>query len=200
MVVIGITGGVGSGKSLVLNELHDKYHAYILEADKLAHTMMMPGNAIYNEIIDTFGEEILTDYAPYEINRAKLGKIVFHDKGKLNILNGIIHPCVKREILSQIKSVREAGAISLFAIEAALLIEDGYRSICDEIWYVWVERETRILRLANQRGYTREKSISMMDSQSSDNYYLENADYILDNNGDCESLSKQINARLNILL
>ncbi|MDD6327228.1 MAG: dephospho-CoA kinase [Lachnospiraceae bacterium] len=200
MVIIGITGGVGSGKSLVLNELRENYHAYIIEADKLAHTMMLPGNAIYNEIIDAFGKEILNDYAPYEIDRAKLGQIVFYDREKLNILNGIIHPCVKQEIQSQIQSVRENGTCSLFAIEAALLIEDGYKRICDEIWYVWVDRETRILRLASQRGYTREKCISMMDSQSSDNFYLENADYILNNNGDIKSLSKQINARLNILL
>lgn len=200
MIVLGITGGVGSGKSRVLYELKEAYDAYIIEADKLAHTLMQPGETIYNAVVEAFGEEILCDEAPYEIDRRKLGEIVFNDEVKLKLLNSLSHPLVKAHILNEIKQAKEKGNVSLFVIEAALLIEDGYREICDELWYIWVSKETRIERLMAQRGYTREKCISIMESQSPDSFYKENTDCTIDNEKDYIFSSKQIKARLNKLL
>ena len=197
MKIIGITGGVGSGKSRVLNELKVQYGAYIIEADKLAHELMEPGKVIYEEIVTAFGEDILCEEEPHDIDRVKLGKIVFSDKKYLDVLNKIVHPLVKKSILMSIRQAKEKGDVRLFVIEAALLIEDEYKSICDELWYIWVDKETRIKRLMLQRNYTKEKSVSIMNNQSSDEFYKENCDFIIDNNRDYEYTSEQIKARLN---
>ena len=199
MIIIGITGGVGSGKSRVLYDLSENHGAYIVEADKLAHTLMEPGQSIYNEIVKNFGREILKENAPYEIDRQKLGGIVFADKDKLKLLDSISHPEVKKNILGQIEA-KKAEGVELFVIEAALLIQDGYKKICDEIWYVWVSKEERIKRLAKQRGYTRSKCISMFNSQEDDDYYKKYADFTINNQLDYENSSKQLNARLNKLM
>ncbi len=199
MIIIGITGGVGSGKSRVLYDLSENHGAYIVEADKLAHTLMEPGQSIYNEIVKNFGREILKENAPYEIDRQKLGGIVFADKDKLKQLDSISHPEVKKNILGQIEA-KKAEGVELFVIEAALLIQDGYKEICDEIWYVWVSKEERIKRLAKQRGYTRSKCISMFNSQEDDDYYKKYADFTINNQLDYENSSKQLNARLNKLM
>lgn len=199
MIIIGITGGVGSGKSRVLYDLSENHGAYIVEADKLAHTLMEPGQSIYNEIVENFGREILKEKAPYEIDRQKLGDIVFSDKDKLKLLDSISHPAVKKNILWQIET-KKAEGVKLFVIEAALLIQDGYKEICDEIWYVWVSKEERIKRLAKQRGYTKSKCISMFNSQEDDDYYKKYADFTINNQLDYENSSKQLNARLNKLM
>lgn len=200
MIVLGITGGVGSGKSRVLYDLEKNYDAYIVEADKLAHKLMEPGKPIYREIIRQFGADIVTDEAPYLINREKLGKIVFSDREKLAMLDSITHPLVKEEILRQIDEKKTSGDTRLFVIEAALLIQDGYKDICDEIWYIWVPQEIRITRLMEQRGYTRERCISMFQSQESDEYYKRYADFTINNQFEYKNSSKQLNARLNKLL
>ncbi len=199
MIIIGITGGVGSGKSRVLYDLSENHGAYIVEADKLAHTLMEPGQSIYNEIVENFGREILKEKAPYEIDRQKLGSIVFSNKDKLKLLDSISHPAVKKNILWQIET-KKAEGVKLFVIEAALLIQDGYKEICDEIWYVWVSKEERIKRLAKQRGYTKSKCISMFNSQEDDDYYKKYADFTINNQLDYENSSKQLNARLNKLM
>lgn len=200
MIVLGITGGVGSGKSRVLYDLEKNYDAYIVEADKLAHKLMEPGRPIYREIIRQFGADIVTDEAPYLINREKLGKIVFSDREKLAMLDSITHPLVKEEILRQIDEKKTSGDTCLFVIEAALLIQDGYKDICDEIWYIWVPQEIRITRLMAQRGYTRERCLSMFQSQESDEYYKRYADFTINNQFEYKNSSKQLNARLNKLL
>jgi len=199
MIIIGITGGVGSGKSRVLYDLSENHGAYIVEADKLAHTLMEPGQSIYNEIVENFGREILKEKAPYEIDRQKLGSIVFSNKDKLKLLDSISHPAVKKNILWQIET-KKAEGVKIFVIEAALLIQDGYKEICDEIWYVWVSKEERIKRLAKQRGYTKSKCISMFNSQEDDDYYKKYADFTINNQLDYENSSKQLNARLNKLM
>lgn len=199
MIIIGITGGVGSGKSRILYELSEKYGAYVVEADKLAHTLMEPGQSIYNEIVRCFGKKILKDEAPFLIDRQKLSEIVFSDKEQLQLLNSITHPKVKEDILRQIEEKKKAGDVRLFVIEAALLIQDGYKEICDEIWYVWVSEEERIKRLASQRGYTRERCIAMFKSQENEEYYRKYTDFTINNQLDYENSSKQLNARLNKL-
>ena len=200
MIILGITGGVGSGKSRVLYDLKENYNAYIVEADKLAHELMQPDKSIYNEIVSTFGRSVLEEGTPYYIDREKLGSIVFNDSEKLTILNGIVHPLVKKEIKRQINEVRKSRKYRLFVIEAALLIQDGYNSICDEIWYIWVDAEERIKRLMKQRGYTREKCVSIIDSQETDEYYKKYANYTINNQNNYENSSKQLKERLNKLL
>ena len=200
MKILGITGGVGSGKSRILYDLKNDYDAYIIEADTLAHKLMLPGNTIYNEIVKEFGTDILSDEKPYPIDRKKLGEVVFNDSKRLAVLNNISHPLVKEEILRQIEQKKNEGTTDLFVIEAALLIEDGYLDICDEIWYIWVSKEERIKRLMKQRGYSREKCISIFDSQKPDEYYKKYTNYTINNEKSYENSSKQLKARLNKFL
>lgn len=200
MKVLGITGGVGSGKSRVLYDLKENHNAYIVETDKLAHELMNPGMPIYNRILEVFGTEVFDEQQPNQIDRKRLGNVVFSDKHKLKILNSISHPLVKENIIEQIINAKDKGEIKLFVIEAALLVQDGYREICDEIWYVWADREERIRRLMVQRGYSREKCISILNSQESDEYYKKYTHFTINNGFDYENSSKQLNARLNKFL
>lgn len=199
MIVLGITGGVGSGKSKVLYDLKENYNAYIVEADRLAHELMEPGKEIYKEIVKAFGEDILCRNEQKNINRERLGSIVFNDSEKLKKLNRISHPLVKTHILRDIDEKRQEKKYRLFVIEAALLIQDGYDSICDEIWYIQVSAEERIKRLMESRGYTREKCISMINSQESDEYYKKYANFTINNEFDYENSLKQLKGRLNKL-
>lgn len=199
MLILGITGGVGSGKSKILYDLSNQYGAYIVETDKLAHRLMEPGQPIYAKIVETFGREILVKEAPYAIDRAKFAQIVFADKGKLEQLNAITHPAVKTWIRKDIEEKRKQD-IRIYVIEAALLIQDGYKEICDEIWYIYADEATRTKRLMAQRGYTRERCQAMFRSQDAEMYYRTYADFTINNQFDYENSSKQLKDRLNILL
>lgn len=179
MKIIGITGGIGTGKSTVLNFLKQEYNAYIVEADRLAHELMLPGEAAYRQITDIFGTDILSTDGT--IDRNRLGTIVFRDAEALRKLNAVIHPAVKQHILQDIEAKKKEGNAQYYVIEAALLIEDGYKTICDELWYIYTEREERIRRLIAGRGGSREKWEHVIGNQSSDDYYRTNCDYVIDN-------------------
>lgn len=194
MKIIGITGGIGTGKSTVLNILKEKYNAYIIETDKLAHTLMLPGKTAYKGIVDTFSDDILNE--DRTINREKLGNIVFKDKEKLQALNEIVHPAVKAFILEDIKKRKEENQISYYVIEAALLIEDGYKEICDELWYVYVEKGERIRRLLLGRGSDVSKWEKVINSQSDEEFYRKNCDKIIDNGKSVEFTENIINEML----
>lgn len=179
MKIIGITGGIGTGKSTVLTLLKQEYSAYIVEADKLAHKLMLPGGTAYEQIVDIFGADILN--AEGVIDRNRLGAIVFKNPDALGKLNEVVHPAVKKYILQDIELKKKEGSAQYYVIEAALLIEDGYKMICDELWYIYVEKEERIRRLLAARGGNREKWEQIIGNQSSENYYHTNCDYVIDN-------------------
>lgn len=179
MRVIGITGGIGTGKSTILNVMKEQFGAYVLEADKLAHQLMEPGKIAYRKIVDIFGKDVLKEDC--RIDREKLGGIVFQDPEALNRLNGIVHPAVKEYILQDIEAKKREGQIDYYVIEAALLIEDGYRLICDELWYIHTDREERINRLISGRGGNREKWEQVISSQSGEAFYRDNCDVVIDN-------------------
>lgn len=189
MIVIGITGGIGSGKSTLLSYFRQMDGACVVEADSLAHRLMQPGEGAYERIVDCFGEDILD--AEGAIDREKLGKVVYTAPEALSKLNGIVHPAVKEYILRDIELHREKGT-EYYVIEAALLIEDGYRAICDTLWYVYTEREERIRRLIAGRGGDREKWERVIANQSSEEYYRENCDVVIDNGKDAEWMEVQV--------
>ena len=195
MFVLGITGGIGAGKSLVLSIIDDEFDAYIVEADKLAHKLMLKGENAYSQIIDTFGDEIL-DPDSEQIDRSILCKLVLSDKEKLSRLNAIMHPAVKKYIIDDIKLKEDAGT-KLYVIEAALLIQDGYKSICDEIWYISADREVRIQRLIESRGYSREKADAFLLNQPSDEFFEINSDKIIKNNENQMKLRAEVVSFIN---
>ena len=195
MKIIGITGGIGSGKTAVLNILKDDYGAFVMEADSLAHRLMEPGQISYNDIVNAFGTDILDENGI--IDRQKLGQIVFNDEEKLNILNSITHPNVKKAILSSIEEKRHSGC-DLYVLEAALLIQEGYLDICDEMWFIYADLEKRIERLCMFRGFTRERAMDVIRSQAPDEYYETNCVKKVDNSGDIDELKKQISSAMQI--
>lgn len=193
-MVIGITGGVGSGKSTVVELLEKEYQARTLIADEIGHTAMSPGNTAYEEIGDLFGSHILQP--DHTINRTALAEIVYADDEKLRQLNAIIHPYVFRVIRQKLE---EWGKDPLIVIETALLFETGCYSLCQQIWGVTAERETRIRRLTETRGYSVKKAEAIMSKQLSDEELTRLCDKIIHNDGTLRDLQIQIKQLLGIL-
>ena len=196
MFVLGITGGVGAGKSVVLSHLKDEYKAYIVEADALAKSLMEPGGEIFASVVNEFGEEILLDGG---IDRQKLAALVFSDPDALERLNGIVHPGVKDHILRDIAREREAGDHERYVIEAALLIQDGYDKICDEIWYIRADEKTRVKRITESRGYSEKRCTDMIKSQPEDAWFEAHTDRVITNNDDFSHTAAQIKECLNLI-
>ena len=189
MKKIGITGGVGSGKSLVLDYLQEEYDAFICQADLVAHKIEEPGQPCYQKIVEEFGEEILLE--DKSINRRKLGRIVFEDKMKLERLNKIVHPEVFRTIRNLIEKEEKEGT-GLFVLEAALMTEQIYRDMLDEIWYIHVEVPVRRERLKASRGYTDEKIDLMIQNQPKEEEFRRFCDREIENSMDFECTKKEI--------
>lgn len=189
MKIIGITGGIGAGKSCVLREIEVLDGTFVIEADKLAHTLLSPGHDCYTEVVSCFGKEILSE--DQSIDRAVLRKLVMNSSEKLRQLNALVHPAVKKYIVNDIEKKRDLG-YKYYVIEAALLIQDGYRSICDEIWYIYADKDLRIDRLLKSRGYSRQTAEEFIKNQPEDEYFIENSDRVIDNSGTPEELRKVI--------
>ena len=193
-MVIGVTGGVGAGKSTVLKILEKEYGVSLIMADDVSRELMEPGGASYVAVVSAFGRGILEGSGEETppIDRKALAKIVFADEEKLTLLNSLTHPTVKSEIKNRIKEeyVKNPGA--LIAVEAALLIEAGYEDMLDCLLVVTADKESRIARLAASRGYSREKSESVIANQLSEEKFREHADFIVDNSGNIEQTQQQI--------
>ena len=189
MITIGITGGVCAGKSTVLDFLAEKYQAYVIKADEIGHLVMEPGQECYEPVIALFGKQIIKD--DKTIDRRQVSDVVFSHPDMLERLNEIIHPAVKRYIRRQLELKRQQGQ-KICVVEAALLLEDHYQEFCDTIWYIHTDQEVRIRRLMENRGYTREKSISIIASQAPEEFFRANADYVVVNNTDLKETWQQI--------
>lgn len=181
MNIIGITGGVGSGKSRVLSYIEETYSCVICQADHVAWELQRPGERGYVEIVKHFGEKILNEDGT--INRSALGQIVFSNEKELWTLNAIMHPAVKEEIRKRIILEEEKGT-KLFVLEAALLIEEHYNEICDELWYIYTDEQIRRERLKESRGYSDEKIDSMIGAQLPEKVFRRECQVVIDNSGD----------------
>jgi dephospho-CoA kinase len=179
MKILGITGGVGAGKSTVLDYLNRRYHARIIQADLAAHYLMEPGQAVYYKVVEAFGSGVLK--GDQTIDRQKLGKVVFEDPNRLQKLNSIVHPAVKEYIAGEIAMEKKKERVPFVAVEAALLIEDHYETLCDELWYIYADEEVRKKRLFSSRGYSFQKSDSIMKNQLPEEIFRESCQFIIDN-------------------
>ena len=193
MKIIGITGGVGAGKTQILEYLNNKYGATICMADEVGKKLQKKGTECFDEIVAHFGNEILDEKG--ELDRAKLSDIVFADRVELSVLNGIVHPRVKEEIQKKITR-EERKNTNLMLIEGALLIEDHYEEICDELWYIYTSEENRRIRLKKQRNYSDEKISEIFNSQLTDEKFRKACRVVIDNNGTIEAAAAQIEAAL----
>ncbi|MEG0566260.1 MAG: dephospho-CoA kinase [Hungatella sp.] len=187
MRVIGITGGVGAGKSKILDFLKQEYHARVIQADVVAKQLMEPGQIGYERLKVQFGTRFLTKEGM--IDRKKLAASMFENLEVLAAVNSMIHPLVWQQIQDEISK----SAATLVVVEAALPIENP-RDIYDELWYVYTSVDNRIQRLMESRGYTREKSLSMMANQPSEQAFRALADRVIDNNGSPEETKQQLEA------
>ena len=193
MKIIGVTGGVGAGKSTVLDYLKETYHAHLILADLVGHEVMEPGLPAYDAIIETFGREILSEDQTND--RKKLGDIVFHKEEMRQKLNAIVHPAVKQEILRRIEQAKLEN-VSYTVVEAALFLEENYDAFCDETWYIYTSEDNRRLRLKASRGYSDEKIDRMFAAQKSHKEFLERCQFVIDNNGSAEETHRQIDRRM----
>lgn len=193
MKVIGVTGGVGAGKSEILNFIADNWNATVVEADEVGYLVMKPGKSCFAPIVELFGPGILQ--ADGTLDRTKISEMVFEDRSLLDKLNAIVHPAVKKYILKAIQREKE-NETDIFIVEAALLIEDKYDEICDELWYIYADEETRIERLMKNRGYSEEKIRSIFANQLSEDEFSEHCDFEIDNSGEFERTKEQIMQRM----
>lgn len=191
MRFIGITGGVGAGKSELLYYIEREFSARIVLADELAHSLMEPGSECFFEIVNTFENEDIFDESG-ALDAGKMARVIFSDSKKRSKMNGIVHPAVKREILRLAEQEREKQNVSYLILEAALLIEDGYDKICDELWYIYTTGENRRARLKKSRGYSDEKIDAIFASQLPEEVYRERCKVVIDNNGTPEEAFRQI--------
>ena len=195
IIIIGVTGGVGCGKSKVLDFLTEKYNARIYKTDDIGHMVMEPGTIAYDKIIGYFGRGIVSD--DLSINRKALGAIVFNDENKLEFLNSVIHPAVETYIINDIIKTYTEECHRLFVIEAALLIESGYKRFCNELWYIYAHMSTRIARLMESRNYSKDKCLSVMNNQLSEEEFRKNCDFTVDNENDFNNTKNQIENHMN---
>ena len=210
MKFIGITGGVGAGKSAILSYLAQKPKTKVMLADEIAHQLMEPGTDCYQKIVETFaGEDIfdipeagfdtfrtaegvsLVDENP-PFHRGKLAQVIFSDEGKRAQMNAIVHPAVKEYVRKSYADELAKGQLELLVLEAALLIEEKYDEICDELWYIYTNEENRRLRLKESRGYSDEKIDSIFASQLKEEEFRAATSVTIDNNGDLEETYRQI--------
>lgn len=189
-MIIGLTGGIGSGKSTILSILKNKYNFEVIETDKLGHEIMEPGKEAYFEIIDVFGKEILQENGM--IDRQILGNIVFNDDEKLKTLNKITHEAVINEIKNIIQTTLNTKKNQDFVVETALMYESGLDKMCDEVWYVYASHDVRVQRLIQSRNLTKEKIKTIMKKQLEDTEFKSRADVCIDNSKGVAETEKQL--------
>ena len=193
MKVIGITGGVGCGKSAVMDFLAQEYDALILKADSIGHLLMEPGQVCYTQMKAHFGERIINEDGT--INRTEVARIVFSDPTELAFQNGLMHPAIRTRILEQIENATRQGRAYCF-VEAALLLEDHYDDFCDEVWYIYTDVSVRRRRLKESRGYTDEKIDEIMAKQMTETEFKNRTAFTVDNSGSLEQTKEQIRERM----
>ena len=197
MKTIGITGGVGCGKSSLLEYIKNNYNCEIVMADDVGNKVKEPGERCYRQLIDLLGEAII-DVNSREgfIDKKAMAAAIFADEKLLKRVNDIIHPAVTEYILQQRDLRKKEGKLDYFFIEAALLIECGYRKYVDEMWFIYTKKELRTERLKKQRGYSDEKIESIMASQLTDEEFEAGCDFTIDNSFSLEESFRQIDELL----
>ena len=189
VTVIGITGGIGAGKSsasAILGELG----AEVIDADKAAHQVYLPDTPAWREIVAAFGEEVLA--ADRTVDRRKLGPRVFADPAALQTLNGITHGKIFAYIQGQIAYIRRTEAAPLVVVEAAVLLEAGWQALVDQLWVVVAPVEIAIARLRDDRGVPEDQARARVAAQMSNDERIAYADIVIHNAADLDALRDAI--------
>lgn len=189
MRIIGLTGGIASGKSTVSNVLHD-LGAVVIDADSIAREVVDKDGKALDEIADYFGSRVLDNNG--ELDRKKLGELVFEDKEKLEMLNKITHKYILERMRERFDEELQKADANALVLDAPLPVEQGFQDVVDEIWVVSSDRNTRIGRLIERNGYTEEEAIKRIDAQMTDEEYLKLSDEVIYNDGSVEELERQV--------
>ena len=192
--IIGITGGIGAGKSTVLDYIQKNYNCHVIFSDDVANDIKKKGYPAYDELVAYLGEEILGPDG--EIDKAKMASAIFNDKNKLKTVNNILHPAVNTFIINIIDSEKDKNELDFVFVEAALLIENGYDRIADELWYVYASEEVRRQRLKDSRGYSDEKITDIFGKQLDDETFRKHCEFVIDNSKDLSFAAKQIDEKI----
>ena len=187
MFVIGLTGGIATGKTLV-SETLGALGATIINADLVGHEAYLPGTETWRAVVDAFGEDIVGDDG--QIVRPKLGAIVFSDPAKLELLNSIVWPRIYAMLQDRVAELAADG-VEIVVIEAALLIEAGWTPIADEVWVLTAPRETALERLTG-RGLPTEQANARIDSQMPQDERVSHADAVIANDGGMDELEQAV--------
>ena len=190
MKTIGITGGVGSGKTEILSHIRENYPCEIVLADDLAKELQEPGRACYAPLVELLGADIVG--ADGRIVKGAMADRIFGDRELLAKVNGLIHPAVVAEILRRKELAEKNNKIRLFFVEAALLIENGFDKICDEMWYIYADESVRRERLVSSRGYSGDKITAIMEKQLPEHVFRENCQVVIDNSASLSESIRQI--------
>lgn len=185
MLTIGLTGGIGSGKSTITRILAE-LGAPIIDADQVGHAIYLPGGPAYDDMIAAFGSGILA--ADRTIDRKKLGPIVFADPAALKRLNAIVHPKMFTRMGELIAQMRAAGESRPIVIEAAILIEANWLPLFNEVWLVMASKDRVISRVERDRGLAREQTEARIKAQLSDEERRRHATLVINNDGTIDDL------------
>lgn len=195
-MIIGVTGGIASGKSVVCKIL-EKYGFISIDADAVGHEVLKVPEVI-DEITRVFGTDILSNDEEQKdsatIDRKKLGKIVFSDNKKLNLLENITHPEISRQIRGMINKNDKMN----YVIEAIEIVNSGLVKICDELWIVKADPEIQLKRLMENRHMTYEDACARLNTQKDHDWDESSADRIINSSGTLESVEEQVRSALKI--
>ena len=188
MLVIGLTGSIGTGKSEAARQL-EALGASIISADQVGHEAYTPKTEAWDQVVVAFGDEILQEDGG--IDRRKLGALVFSDPGKLEKLNQIMHPLMARMVSDKIEALRDQE-VGVVVVEAALLFEAGWDSLVEEVWVTDSPEKIVIERLKQRNGMSEEEARKRIYSQMDRTERLERSDYVIQNSGDMAELESAI--------
>ena len=188
MLVIGLTGSIGTGKSEAARQM-ETLGATLISADQVGHEAYTPNTEAWEKVVAAFGDSILGEDG--EIDRRKLGAIVFSDAEQLTKLNEIMHPRMARMVADKIEILRTQG-VEVVVVEAALLFEAGWDSLVEEVWVTDSPEQMVIERLKNRNGLSEEEARKRISSQMDRAERLAKADCVIDNSGDMAGLGKAV--------
>ncbi|MBR1389975.1 MAG: dephospho-CoA kinase [Lachnospiraceae bacterium] len=191
MKFIGITGGVGAGKSEILAYLNRRSDTRVMQADDIARQLCEPGTSCNARLRELFAADAV--FVPDgTMDRQRMAEVIFSDEKKRLQMNEIVHPAVREYILTEYRTAKQQNELRYLFLEAALLIEEHYDEICDEIWYIYTSEEKRRQRLMSSRGYSEEKIAAIFASQLAEEEYRRHCVRIIDNNGTAEDTVLQV--------
>lgn len=191
MHFIGITGGVGAGKSAILSYIEQEYLARVMLADEIAHELMEPTGSCYAPLRQLLEGRDVTDKEGRFIAPA-LAKAMFAEPDLREKINAIVHPAVKEYVKNEAEKERKAGKYEFLILEAALLIEEKYDFICDELWYIYTSEANRRERLKKNRGYSDEKITQIFKSQLTEEEFYRHCKIVIDNNKSVSESCRQV--------